>query len=582
MRGGGEDVADHVLFLEVRADHAPAAPTLTTVGLDGQALHVAGPRHRDDHVLLGDEVKGVQLALVGLDTGAPRVGEAPLDLEELLLDQREDLGPVVQQRLQVLDPLEQLLVLVLELLAREPGEASKRHVQDVVGLDLGELEPPHQLGPGVLGVGRPPDDLDDLVEVVQGDEQPLDDVVALLRLAQPVARAAGDHVLLVADVLLHHRGQVEDPGLHPVNQRQHVHTERVLELGVLVELVQRDMGVGAVAELDDQAQALAVRLVADGLAAGTARSDLPDLPVAAELGDLGQQRSRVHLVRKLRDDDALAAARGLLDLGDPPHLHGPPPGLVGVPDALAPQDQTAQGEIRPLDVLHQLGHGDVGVVDGRDDPVDDLAQVVRGDVGGHPHGDPAGPVHQQVREPGREYDGLLLVPVVIRDEVHRLLVDVPEELHGDKRQTGFCVTHGRRFVAFGGAEVAVAVDEGCPQGEVLAHPDQGVVDGLVAVGVVLLHDLPHRRRALAVWPVRAEARLEHRPQDAALDRLQPVADVGQRAPHDDRHRVVQVRALDLVLDVDRLDAPREQRRRHLAGHRSPTRQGSARLWRSSG
>ena len=38
-----------------------------------------------------------------------------------------------------------------------------------------------------------------------------------------------------------------------------------------------------------------------------------------------------------------------------------------------------------------------------------------------------------------------------------------------------------------------------------------------------------------------------------MHRLEAVADVGQRSPDDDRHRVVDVAALHLGLDVDRLD-----------------------------
>jgi hypothetical protein len=54
------------------------------------------------------------------------------------------------------------------------------------------------------------------------------------------------------------------------------------------------------------------------------------------------------------------------------------------------------------------------------------------------------------------------------------------------------------------------------------------------------------------------AGLEHRPQDALVHRLEAVAHVGQRAPHDDRHRVVEVGALDLILELDLLDVAGEE------------------------
>ena len=49
---------------------------------------------------------------------------------------RAELLRVLQQAVQVRDPREELLVLLLELGAREPGEPAERHVQDVVRLDL--------------------------------------------------------------------------------------------------------------------------------------------------------------------------------------------------------------------------------------------------------------------------------------------------------------------------------------------------------------------------------------------------------------------------------------------------------------
>jgi hypothetical protein len=45
----------------------------------------------------------------------------------------------------------------------------------------------------------------------------------------------------------------------------------------------------------------------------------------------------------------------------------------------------------------------------------------------------------------------------------------------------------------------------------------------------------------------------HRIEDPAMDGLQPVADVGQRPRDDDRHRVLEERALHLELNIDWFD-----------------------------
>ena len=109
-----------------------------------------------------------------------------------------DPGRVAEDRAQLGDALLQVGVLVLDLLAREPGEAGEAEVEDRLRLDLGELEALHQAGARRVGVGRAADERDDLVEVVERDQVALEDVRALLGLAQLVLRPARDDVALVA------------------------------------------------------------------------------------------------------------------------------------------------------------------------------------------------------------------------------------------------------------------------------------------------------------------------------------------------------------------------------------------------
>ena len=83
---------------------------------------------------------------------------------------------------------------------------------------------------------------------------------------------------------------------------------------VLVEVVQHDLADFAALQLDDDAHAVAVRLVAD---VGDAFERL----VAHQVGDPFEQRALVDLVRDLGDDDLLAIALlHRLDLGLGAHL----------------------------------------------------------------------------------------------------------------------------------------------------------------------------------------------------------------------------------------------------------------------
>ena len=130
--------------------------------------------------------------------------------------------------------------------------------------------------------------------------------------------------------------------------------------------------------------------------------------------------------------------------------------------------------------------------------------------------------------------------VVVGGEVDGVGVDVGEHLAGDAGEAGLGVTHGGGGVAVDGAEVALAVDDGVAQGEGLREADHGVVDGGVAVGVVVAHDVADDLGGLGVLLVELEAHLLHAVEDAAVDGLEAVADIGQGAADDDRHRVVEI------------------------------------------
>ena len=115
------------------------------------------------------------------------------------------------------------------------------------------------------------------------------------------------------------------------------------------------------------------------------------------------------------------------------------------------------------------------------------------------------------------------------------------------------VPHGGGGVVAPRPEVALPVDQRVAHRPGLGQPHEGVVDRAVAVRVVVAHHLADHARALDVRAVGTEAVLPHRVQDAPVHRLEPVLDQRQSATDDHAHRVVDVRALHLLLDVDRLD-----------------------------
>ena len=252
---------------------------------------------------------------------------------------------------------------------------------------------------------------------------------------------------------------------------------------------------------------------------------------------------------QLGDHDALAPRGHRLDPGGGAHPEAAAAGLVGVADAVEPDDLAAGRQVGAGDEAHQRVEVGLGVLDQVPQRLDHLDQVVRRDVGGHADRDAGGAVDHEVRDRRGQHGRLELAAVVVGPEVDGVLVDGRGHRDRGRSHPGLGVAHrGGRVV--GRAEVAVAVDGRQPHREGLRHPDQGVVDGAVAVRVEPAHDLADDAGGLHVPAVGAQAHVVHRVEDPALHRLQAVAGVGEGPGVDDRVGVLQEAGPHLVADVD--------------------------------
>ena len=390
--------------------------------------------------------------------------------------------------------------------------------------------------------------------MVERDPQAVENVRARFGLAQLEFDAAADHLAAEVDEELDDVDQAEHPRA-PRHDRQRDDAEGLLQLGVLVEIVQHHLADFAALQLDDDAHAVAIRLVAQV-------GDAVDRLFAHQLRDALEQAGLVQLIRDLVDDDLLAIAfLRRLDFRLRADLDRAAAGEERFVDAAPPDDLPAGGEVGTRDqpdqflelllarVGRRIGTAHQRVLDEPDHAVDHLAEVVRRDVGGHAHRDAGRAVHQEVGIGRRKHRRLGRRLVEVRNEVDRGLVEIFHQAFGECLEPGFRVSIRGGRIAIHRAEVALAVDQGLAHVEVLREADQRVVGRLIAVRMVVADDFADHLRALAIGAVRGEAHLAHRVQHAPMRGLQPVADVRQRPPDDYAHRVIQVRALHLVFDV---------------------------------
>src|SRR5699024_1839873 len=282
--------------------------------------------------------------------------------------------------------------LVQDLLPFQGGQSPQLHLQDGVGLDLVDVQQLDQALAGVVHRGGAPDQGDDLVQHVQCLDQTAQDVDAVLGLFQQPFGAPHDHFDLVAHPVPDEGVQAQG-ARYAVDQGEHVRPEVLLQLGVLVQIVQHHLGHRIALEHNDQSLSGAPGSLVPDI------GDAGDPPVAHHLGDARGQVVRVDLVGQFADYQA-GAALDLRDLHHGTHGDRAAAGAVGLLDAADAQDLRSGGKVRALDPLQQgcekfLGGG-VRVFQEPVHAVGHFAQVVRGDVGGHAHRDPGGPVDQQV------------------------------------------------------------------------------------------------------------------------------------------------------------------------------------------
>ena len=212
-----------------------------------------------------------------------------------------------------------------DLLTLEGRQAAQLHREDGVGLDLVDVEQLDQSGPGDVDGLRRPDERDDLVQRVERLDQAAQDVGALFGLAEQVLGTPDDDLELVRRVQTDHL--VEAQGArHTVDDGEHVAAEAGLQLGVLVQVVQHNLGHGVTLDRDDDAHADAVGgLVVD-------IGDAGDLGVTNLIRDRGDQVVRVDLVGQLGDDNCGAALGVLFDLDHTAHADGAAAGGVRRPE----------------------------------------------------------------------------------------------------------------------------------------------------------------------------------------------------------------------------------------------------------
>ncbi len=397
---------------------------------------------------------------------------------------------------------------------------------------------PHQRRLWVVVVA---DDVDHAVEVQKGGDEAFQHFEAVVDLVEPVLRAALKHFAAVGEEGAQHLLQRGDLGGHTVDQHVHVQAEPALQIGVPVEHVHQDFRFHVTgARLQHDADVLGTLVAHVG--------EDRDLLGLDRLGDLLDQAGFLHLIGDLGDDDLPLAAPQILDFPARAGAEAAATGAIGLRNGLGRfDDGPAGGEIGAFDIVQQrvvtdpfgivrLGEVDAGVAK--------LADIVRRDVGGHADGYTGRAVGKQVREGGRQDDGLVKAAVIVGSEIDGILVEAFQQRLGHGRHAGLGVAAGGGVVAVDIAEVPLPVDQWIADVEVLREPGHRVIDRAVAVGVEIAHRVAGDLGGFQETARGRQPQARHRVKDSPMNRLQTVAHIGKRPVHDRGKRISEVPVAD--------------------------------------
>ncbi len=214
-----------------------------------------------------------------------------------------------------------------------------------------------------------------------------------------------------------------------IHKRQHNHTEGILQLCVLVELVQDDICVGVAAQLNNDAHALAAGVVIDG-------RNAVYFFVTDKLGDLLDQPCLVDHVGKFSDDDLRFSVRHRLNIRHAAHADLAAAGAVCLINTGFAENLCAGRKIGSLDDRQNLVNGCISafihtIVNNFYDSGNHLTQIMRGDVCRHADGDTCRSVDKEVRNAGRKNGRLLLRIIKVRYKINGILAEIAHHLHGD-------------------------------------------------------------------------------------------------------------------------------------------------------
>ena len=159
-------------------------------------------RDGDDNRIIGIEVFGIELVVEWDNLCTTLVAILLLNLEQILLHNLLTTLGVIENLLQLGNELLQVVELLVELINTQTCELSQTHINDSLRLKLIEIEASLQVALSISRSLRVTNNMYNLVDIIYGDDQALEDVGTLLSLAQIVLGTTDGNIVAMLNEVL--------------------------------------------------------------------------------------------------------------------------------------------------------------------------------------------------------------------------------------------------------------------------------------------------------------------------------------------------------------------------------------------
>ena len=522
----GNYLFDKVFFLSGHTDNTTSAAVLRGIGCRRLTLDVTCIGERDNTAVTLNQVLKNDFVLGCHNIGATGIGILAANFVHFILDDLLNLAHIGKDALEFFDQSVQASKFFFNLASFHTRQLTKCHFNNGLRLNVGQSESFHQGQFGRRNGGRGLHNLHDFIDVVKRDLVALIDVCSCLCFFEIELSAANDNLLLMSNVVVENLRQVENLWL-VVNKCEHIDSKGILQLGVFVELIEKNLRVDVAAIFHNNAHTVSARFVAqlgntlDLLFLYAVCNRLAKQALVNAVGNFGKDDASVIFF------DGRASANHNVSLAC----------FICQTNAVNTVNGCIGGEIGTFDVFHQVVHRALGVIHTVDGSVNYLTQVVRRNIGCHTNRNTHRAVYQQIGETGREYRRLLQTVIEVGHHRNDVLIKIAHHFIGNLIKTRFGITVCSCAVTVNRTKVSVSLNQRIAHREVLRHTNHCAVNSRVTVRVIATEYVTNGGCRLAEGLGMYQTILVHCIKNTASTGLHAVAHVGECARHNNRHRV---------------------------------------------